>query len=406
MSTAAIAPPHTGAADSADGAVRLRVINRVAVITLDRPAALNALSHTMVRELAALLANVHDDRAIVAAVLCGAGDKGFCAGGDVRALYRMKTRGETGWLDFFIDEYRLYYALRRFPKPLVALLDGVSMGGGMGLGQAATLRVVTGRTKIAMPETRIGFVPDVGATYFLGVLPVELALYVGLTGATLSGADALQLKLADLCVPSDWLASFEERLLRMPTGGDLEAALRAVFEPPGNVVPHAAIGSYGQLISRHFDPRSNVVRMRATLHEALERAPPRAQRQWLEATCAALAAHSPTMLHVTREALLRGRRMTLADCFRMELGIAARAIGEGDFCEGVRAHLVDKDHCPRWMPATLADVGSDRVRRFLASPWPRDAHPLADLGARAAERRAPRAQSSRFSWTADAPSRQ
>ena len=186
---------------AAEPAILFRVLNRVAIITLNRPTALNALSHPMVRELAVLFERCRTDDGIVAVVLRGAGEKGFCAGGDVRELYRMKTRGETGWQAFFVDEYRLDYALHTFPKPVVALLDGITMGGGMGLGQAARLRVVTERTKIAMPETRIGFLPDVGATHFLAVMPVEVELYVGLTGVTLSGADAVRLQLADLCVP-------------------------------------------------------------------------------------------------------------------------------------------------------------------------------------------------------------
>lgn len=199
----------------AEADVLFRVVNRVAIITLNRPAALNALSHAMVRELAVLVEHCRTDPGIVALVLKGAGDKGFCAGGDVREVHRLVTQGDPRWLAFFVDEYRLDYALHTFPKPVVALLDGIAMGGGMGLGQAARLRIVTERSRIAMPETRIGFVPDVGASRFLNVMPAELALYVGLTGATLAGADAMRLQLADLCVPADWLASFEERLQRM-----------------------------------------------------------------------------------------------------------------------------------------------------------------------------------------------
>ena len=193
----------------AEREILFRVVNRVAIITLNRPAALNALSHAMVRELAVLVEHCRTDSGIVALVLKGAGAKGFCAGGDVREVHRLAKNGDSRWLAFFVDEYRLDYALHTFPKPVVALLDGIAMGGGMGLGQAARLRIVTERSKIAMPETRIGFLPDVGATRFLSVMPAEVELYVGLTGATLSGADALRLQLADLCVPAEWLASFE-----------------------------------------------------------------------------------------------------------------------------------------------------------------------------------------------------
>ncbi|MEM5385696.1 enoyl-CoA hydratase/isomerase family protein [Paraburkholderia phymatum] len=373
---------------AAEPDVLFRVVNRVAILTLNRPAALNALSHEMVRELAVLIERCRTDSEIVAVVLRGAGAKGFCAGGDVRALYAMRERNESGWQQFFIDEYRLDYALHQFPKPVVALLDGITMGGGMGLGQAARLRIVTERTKMAMPETRIGFLPDVGATRFLSVMPAEVELYVGLTGATLTGADALHVGLADLCVPSEWLDTFEERLLRIATADasadELMRALRTVFEPPCNIVPHAGLGAFAQLILRHFDRRSGIERIVATLRQDLEREHPRELRQWLQAAYDAMTSHSPTMLYVTRDALLRGRQMTLAECFRMELGIVTRAIEEGDFSEGVRAHLVDKDRKPRWAPATLAEVRPERVRHFLASPWRTEAHPLADLGAQQA----------------------
>jgi enoyl-CoA hydratase/carnithine racemase len=368
----------------AEREILFRVVNRVAIITLNRPAALNALSHAMVRELAVLVEHCRHDSGIVALVLKGAGTKGFCAGGDVREVHRLAKNGDHRWLAFFVDEYRLDYALHTFAKPVVALLDGIAMGGGMGLGQAARLRIVTERSKIAMPETRIGFLPDVGATRFLSVMPAEIELYVGLTGVTLSGAEALRFQLADLCVPSEWLDTFEERLLRIATADvaadELLRALRTVFEPPCNIVPHAGLGAFTQLILRHFDRRSGVERIVATLRHDLEREHSREVRQWLQATYEALTSHSPTMLYVTRDALLRGRQMTLAECFRMELGIVTRAIEEGDFSEGVRAHLVDKDRKPRWAPATLAEVRPERVRHFLSSPWRAQAHPLADLG--------------------------
>ncbi|WP_431824605.1 enoyl-CoA hydratase/isomerase family protein [Burkholderia sp. F1] len=370
---------HDAFADAAPE-VLCRVLNRVALITLNRPAALNALSHGMVRELAALLERCRADDQIVAVVLRGAGEKGFCAGGDVRALYRGAAQRDT-WLPFFVDEYRLDYAIHTFPKPVVALMDGITMGGGMGLAQGAALRVATERSKIAMPETRIGFVPDVGATHFLARMPVELELYVGLTGATLSGADAFAAKLADLCVPSSWLDTFETRIENLKWDGDVPAALRRVFEPPCNVVPHAAIDSQLPWIVRHFDKRSTVERTVATLAQELARDElSREHRQWLQATLDALLGHSPTMLAVTREALLRGRQMTLAESFRMELGIVARAIEEGDFREGVRAHLVDKDRKPRWAPASLVELRAERVRHFLTSPWKLPAHPLVELG--------------------------
>ncbi|WP_322053460.1 enoyl-CoA hydratase/isomerase family protein [Paraburkholderia bannensis] len=380
-------PASTQASAQPEGDVLFRVVNRVAIVTLNRPAALNALSHAMVREIAVLLERVRRDDAIVALVLEGAGPKGFCAGGDVRAIDRLARAGERlgddGWQQFFVDEYRLDYALHTFEKPLVALLDGVTMGGGMGLGQAAALRVATSRTKIAMPETRIGLLPDVGATHFLARMPVELELYVGLTGAMLNGADALHCNLADVCVPGEWLDGYEARLAQTHFDGNVRDSLRRVFDAPCQdaQATASALSQHAALIATHFNRRARVFEIVASLRAALEGEPSEADRAWLEATLEALTHYSPTMLEVTREALLRGRQMTLAESFRMELGIVARAIEEGDFCEGVRAHLIDKDRKPRWAPATLAEVRDERVQQFLCSPWRGQAHPLADLGA-------------------------
>ncbi|RQN34653.1 enoyl-CoA hydratase/isomerase family protein [Paraburkholderia tropica] len=365
--------------------VLIRVVNRVAIVTLNRPAALNALSHAMVRELAVLLERVRRDPEVVALVLEGAGPKGFCAGGDVRAIDRLaragERLGEQGWQQFFVDEYRLDYALHTFDKPVVALLDGVTMGGGMGLGQAASLRVATTRTKIAMPETRIGLLPDVGATHFLARMPAHMELYVGLTGALLNGADALHLHLADVCVPGDWLDGYEARLAQVSFDGGVYDGLRQVFETSGHDAIASPLAAREPLIARHFEPHARVSEMVASLRADLEGAPPGDACAWREATLDALTHYSPTMLEVTREALLRGRHATLAESFRMELGIVVRAIEEGDFCEGVRAHLVDKDRTPHWSPATLADLREPRVQHFLASPWRAEDHPLADLGA-------------------------
>jgi len=378
-------PASVQAATEAEKDVLFRVVNRVAIVTLNRPAALNALSHAMVRELAVLIERVREDESIVALVLEGAGPKGFCAGGDVRALYQLararERDGTNGWQQFFVDEYRLDYALHTFSKPLVALLDGVTMGGGMGLGQAAALRVATSRTKIAMPETRIGLLPDVGATHFLAKMLVEMELYVGLTGATLTGADAVRCRLADACVPGEWLDGYEARLAAAQWTGDVRAVLREVFVAPCHEAGEGALASFAPLIERHFERGSRVEQIVASLRADLEREHTESERKWLEATLEALTHYSPTMLEVTREALLRGRQMTLAESFRMELGIVGRAIEEGDFCEGVRAHLVDKDRKPRWAPATLVEVRPERVQHFLSSPWRGEAHPLADLGA-------------------------
>jgi enoyl-CoA hydratase/carnithine racemase len=358
--------------------VSCEVINGVAVVTLNRSDALNALSHAMVRALAAIVERCRSDDEIVALVLRGAGDKGFCAGGDVRALHRLASSGDRSWLSFFVDEYRLDFALHTFPKPVVALMDGITMGGGMGLAQGASLRIVTERSKIAMPETRIGFVPDVGATRFLAAMPVELEMYVGLTGVTLCGADALRLGLADAQVPAAWLGGFVERLRRADTS-DVERALREVFVAGPRTDARRSLDDWLPLAMRHFNARHTLEQIVESLRAHLEAGPREAERAWLRATLDALLAHSPTMLYVTREALLRGRHMSLAECLRMELALVTRAIDDGDFREGVRAHLVDKDKRPRWAPMTLVEVTEERVRAMLRSSWRIETHPLSDL---------------------------
>ena len=356
--------------------VGFEVVNRVAIVTLNRPRALNALSHEMIGRLAGAFERCRADDAIVAVVLRGAGEKAFCAGGDIRALHDAARSGMP-WLSFFVDEYRLDYAIHHFPKPVVALMDGIVMGGGMGLAQGAALRVVTERTKMAMPETRIGMVPDVGATHFMRRMPLDVELYAGLTGATLSGADAAAFGLADVCVPSTWLRDFVQRLeaVRWDQSEKPLDALRRVFVPPANVERDAPLDAHRAQIRRHFGGAGGVERIVAGLRQD-------AASEWAAATLAALTSHSPTMLEVTHHALSRGRHMTLADCFRMELGIVYRAISDGDCLEGVRALLIDRDQRPRWAPATLAEVRAERVQHFLSSPWRSAMHPLADLGAR------------------------
>ncbi|RQZ89685.1 enoyl-CoA hydratase/isomerase family protein [Burkholderia cepacia] len=359
--------------------VMFRVVNRVALITLSRPAAFNPRSHGMVRELAALLERCRNNDGVVAVVLRGTGENGFSAVDDVRALYDMAAQRDA-WLPFFVDKYRLGCTVHTFPKPIVTLMDCPTMCGGMGLVQGAALRVATERSKIALTGTRIGLVPDLGAMHFLSRMPVELELYVGLTGAPLSGADTLSTRLADLCVPSSWLGTFETRIEHANWNGDLLAVLRKVFEPPCNVVPHAALDSRMTWIARHFDRRSTVARIVATLKQDLARDElSREYRQWLQATLDALVSHSPAMLCVMREALLRGRKMTLADSFRMELGIVARAIEDGDFREGARAYFVDRDCKPCWTYTSIDETRAERVRHLLVSPWTPATHPLADL---------------------------
>lgn len=370
----------------ASSSVLFQVVNRVAIVTLSRPKALNALSHDMILVLGAILRRCRDDSEVVAVVLRGAGDKAFCAGGDVRSLYEKALNEDRSWVQFFADEYRLDYAIHKFPKPVIVLLDGITMGGGMGLAQGAWLRVATERAKLAMPETRIGLVPDVGASHFLSRLPAGTALYLALSGATLSGSEAVSLGLADVCVSSDWLDGFEERLVATPRSrldlavpDVLHRSLRMVFGVDKQAETECSVRRLLPAINAHFEPSKAVTDIVQSLTESFEVEEDPLRKDWLGKTREALANNSPLMLNVTRASILRGRETPLGECFRRELDIVVRCVDEGDFVEGVRARLVDKDNQPVWIPPSLGEVEQDRVRHFLSSPWSERSHPLSDI---------------------------
>lgn len=371
------AQERPAAAPSAEDEVRFDEINGIGLITLNRPRQLNALSYPMIGLLDAQLAAwaVRDD--IAAVVLRGAGPKAFCAGGDIRALYDSFHAGTALHRQFFVDEYQLDYRLHCYPKPVVAVMDGIVMGGGMGLAQAAHLRVVTERSRVAMPETGIGLVPDVGASHFLSKLPLALARYVGLTGVTLGAADTLLCKLADIAVPAASLEHFEQTLAAITWTGDVLADLRAALQAtPAASAPAAPLQSVLPAVLRHFRADASV----AGLLESLAAESDPAYADWAARTLEILRGRSPLMMAVTQELLLRGRDLDLADCFRMELGVVSHAFTQGDFIEGVRALIVDKDNAPRWRVKAASEVSEAVVQSFFDSPWPRESHPLAMLG--------------------------
>ncbi|EHP44553.1 enoyl-CoA hydratase/isomerase [Cupriavidus basilensis OR16] len=369
---------HPAATPGAEDEVRFAEINGIGLITLNRPRQLNALSYPMIGMLDAQLAAwaTRDDIAMV--VLRGAGPKAFCAGGDIRALYDSFHAGTALHRQFFVDEYRLDYRLHCYPKPVVALMDGIVMGGGMGLAQAAHLRVVTERSRVAMPETGIGLVPDVGASHFLSKLPLPLALYVGLTGVTLGAADTLSCKLADIAVPATSLEHFEQTLAAISWTGDVLADLRGALlrATPVASAQEAPLQSMLPAVLRHFRADASVAGLLDSL--AAESEP--AYAEWAARTLAILRGRSPLMMAVTQELLLRGRGLDLAGCFRMELGVVSHAFTQGDFIEGVRALIVDKDNAPHWRVTDANEVSEAVVQSFFDSPWPPESHPLAMLG--------------------------
>jgi enoyl-CoA hydratase/carnithine racemase len=356
------------------------VRNHIAFVTLNRPAALNALSLGMIVELRATLHEFAHDPTVYAVIIRGAGEKAFCAGGDIRALYESYRSSGTLHVDFFATEYPVDYVLYSYPKPYIALLNGIVMGGGMGISQGSRLRIVGDRTRMAMPEVAIGFFPDVGASYFLSRLPGCLGLYLALSGAQLRAADALYAQLADYYLAPADLGVFDKRLEGLPWSGqqpdantaraDLERLLRELAAEPGP----APLAAMRPAIDQHFASDS-VAALLQSLHT--ETRPE--FKAWAQQTAALIATRSPTMLAVTLKQLRLGRSMTLAQCLRMEIGMARQCLAQGDFIEGVRAMIIDKDNKPAWRPGLLADVTAASVDAIFENPWVGTVHPLAHL---------------------------
>ncbi|QJR14938.1 enoyl-CoA hydratase/isomerase family protein [Usitatibacter palustris] len=328
---------------AAGGDLIAEITEGVARITLNRPAALNAITIDMLRGLRRWLEAWAQDDRVRTVEMRGAGDKAFCAGGDLRALYDSFRAGEKNQLEYFTLEYALDHYIHRYPKPITAHLDAIVMGGGMGVSQGATLRIVGPRTKMAMPETAIGLFPDVGGGYFLSRTPGRIGEYLGLVGPTLGAADAIYCGLADEAVGLDPLPASELERLR-------------------------------PAIDRHFAHES-VAAIIASLQ--VETRPEFAE--WASKCLTKLSRHSPTLLLVTLEQVRRSRTMALADCFRMELVMVQTCFEQGDFIEGIRALIIDKDNTPHWNPPRLADVAPDAVESFFSPRWSAQGHPLAHL---------------------------
>jgi len=351
--------------------------NHVGFVTLNRPSALNALSYSMIREMYAQLQQWAQDASVYAVVVKGAGGKAFCAGGDVRAVRASFLSSSSMHREFFASEYRLDYFIHRYPKPYVALMDGIVMGGGMGIAQGASLRLVTDRTRMAMPEVGIGFFPDVGASFFLSRLPAALAAYLGLSGTVIGSADALYSGLADLHVPHENPGQLDAAFATLQWSADHSADVHRVVRALGTAgSPESTLAGLRAAIDEHFS-RPDI----RTIMKSLRSESQPAYIEWARQTLGTMAKRSPLMMAVTARQLERGRTMSLPDCFRMELGMLRHCFEQGDFMEGVRALLVDKDNAPRWNPARIEDVTEEMIAAFFADAWVGATHPLADLGA-------------------------
>jgi enoyl-CoA hydratase len=325
------------------------------LVTLNRPKALNAVTHEMVRALSTQLEAWKHDGAVTRVIVTAAGERAFSAGGDIRALYELGRAGRrTEALGFFREEYTLNSAIKRYPKPYVALIDGIVMGGGFGISVHGSHRVAGDRFQFAMPEVGIGFFPDVGGTYVLPRLPGEIGTWIALTGERLKTADAVTAGIATHHVRSERFADLTDALCGNIS---VDATLAAFAEPPAEGPVVARRGTIDRLFAG-----GSVEDILAALESETG-----VEAEWARATAATIAAKSPTSLKLALAQVRRGRDWSFEDCMRAEMRIVSRIVHGHDFYEGVRAVIVDKDNAPRWQPASLAAAGSAEIERHFAT---------------------------------------
>lgn len=364
--------------------IHTEIIGGLGVITLQRPKALNALSLDMVRDLMHTLLAWECDEAVQAVMLRGSartmpdgtlGASHFCAGGDIRFMHEAAMSGDLAVDDFFTEEYALDHFIHVYPKPVIAWLEGIVMGGGMGLAQGADLRMATPHIKMAMPETRIGLFPDVAGGYFLSRLPGAAGEYLGIVGQTFNATDARHWGLVDAVVEPGWDLALMASVRQQPLTGWGDAIERARSLQPEVSGPAATLSAHQADIDRHFgqDTLDAIVSTLAA-----------DSSDWAQSALKHLSGNSPLMMKVTLRQIRESRALSLADVFRLERNLvrqcfAWRKGAASETVEGVRALAVDKDHQPRWQPAHWSDVTDEMVQAFFEPPWPAHAHPLRDL---------------------------
>jgi enoyl-CoA hydratase len=329
------------------------------VIRLNRPKALNALTLEMTRGIVAALDAFEADPKVALVLLEGAGERGLCAGGDIRGLYdSARAGGDLGKI-FWREEYILNARIATFPKPYVAFMDGIVMGGGVGLAAHGSHRIATEKTKIGMPEVGIGFFPDVGGTWLLSRAPGELGTYYGLTGLTMTGADAVYARLADVVVAKDSWPALSEGLTQAPPDKNVVSAILDLFATRGAVAPIAAKQSWIDAMFGH-DTVEEIVT--ALAHDGSE---------FAQATLHAILDKSPTGLKLTLKLLRDARHSrTLEECLTREYRAALEIFVNHDFPEGIRAAVIDKDRNPQWAPARLEEVTPAIIARYFVSRGP------------------------------------
>tara|TARA_R110000823_G_scaffold119998_20_gene244564 strand:- start:2335 stop:3447 length:1113 start_codon:yes stop_codon:yes gene_type:complete len=362
-------------------AERASAEGKIGRITLDVPATLNSLTLEMVDMLAAQLEAWREDEAVAAVFIDGAGEKAFCAGGDVQALYRSAIETPGGPCEyaetFFAREYRMNHALHTYPKPLLCWGHGIVMGGGLGVLAGCSQRIVTEKTRIAMPEITIALFPDVGGTWFLNRMPGKAGLFLALTGASINAADAIYCGIADHFIASEHKAEVLTELTRQAwtqsgaSNHERMAALLQPFahssagqQPAGQVEPHqATIDALcdGEDIHQIID---NILNLET-------------QDPWLDRAKQNLAGGSPLAALWIHRQLVQNRHASLPEVFQSEIQLATNIVRHPEFAEGVRALLIDKDRTPAWQYSESRAVPEALLQRLFTAPW--DSNPLADL---------------------------
>jgi enoyl-CoA hydratase len=328
----------------------------VAIIRLNRPRALNSVTLPMVHMMKQHLEHLVADPLVSSVILTGEGDRGLCAGGDVRVIHDLGKAGDPDVTRFWREEFPLNYLISHYSKPYVALMDGIVMGGGVGLAAHGRFRVVTERTRLAMPETGIGYFPDVGATWLLPKAPGEVGSWLGLTGSEIGAADAIYAGLADIHVPSTGLPELIDALAGLPPGSgnaDVAAVLATFASTPGE----GMLETNRTLIDNTF---------RFDRVEEIAAALGAHGQDFAIKTLETLTKRSPTSLMLALRLLRLGRGSSgLVECLEREFLAGTEILRQHDFYEGVRAAIIDKDRNPKWRPAALADVRDEDIDRYF-----------------------------------------
>jgi len=337
--------------------ILVETVGTLGHIRLNRPKAINSLTLEMVRAISAALDRFETDPAIASVLLTGEGERGLCAGGDIRALYDSGKAGTHLARTFWREEYVLNARIKAYPKPYVAIMDGITMGGGVGVSAHGAHRIVTERTRLAMPETGIGFFPDVGGTWLLARAPGEVGTYLGLTGEQIDAANAIYAGLADWFVPTHSVSALVDVLKALPSGvsnEEVQVRFASLAQPTSGATLQADVLD----IDAHFAFDSLEAILDALTHSTSE---------FAAKTRATLLRKSPTSLKLTLRLLRLGRTSrSLEECLEREFAAGRQVLAGHDFYEGVRAAVIDKDRNPRWSPSRLEDVTSADIDAYLS----------------------------------------